>query len=377
MMKKLKTVFSLLLAFTLVLSLASQVDASVGGKGTTKVQLTYNGKTYEYDSPVLVKNGDKAIDLKDTPGVVIDNCVMMPCNRFLVKSGLGVKRTYNKEKKRMTLKLGSNKLVLTLGEKTAKLNDREVSLTVAPRSVLYKDTKVERVLIPAKEVCDYLGINYSYDEKNSIVTVSNKATVKNESTSSTSSTQVKKKSGKTKIVVLDAGHGGADTGAIGNGLKEKDLTLQIVKAAKTYFDKDPNFKVYYTRLTDKTLTLSSRSEFANNRNADVFVSIHINSFTSTSEGTETLYNPNRPNKKDDLTSYQLASIMQAKIRAATGFPNRGLVQRTGLSVLNRTTMPACLDEFGFITNASEAKSMSENTDKYGEAVYEAIVQATK
>lgn len=374
MMKKLKTVFSLLLAFTLVLSLASQVDASVGGKGTTKVQLTYEGKIYQYDYPVLVKNGDKAVDLKDTPGVIIDNCVMMPCNRFLVKSGLGVKRTYNEEKKRMTLKLGSNKLVLTVGEKTAKLNGREVKLTVAPRVVLYKDTKVERVLIPAKEVCDYLGINYSYDDKNSIVTVSNKETVKN---NSTSPEKIEKKNERAKIVVLDAGHGGADTGAIGNGLKEKDLTLQIVKAAKTYFDKDPNFKVYYTRLTDKTLTLRSRSDFANQLNADVFVSIHINSFTSTSEGTETLYNPNRPNKKDDLTSYQLASIMQAKIRAATGFPNRGLVQRTGLSVLNRTTMPACLDEFGFITNPSEAKSMSQNTQKYGKAVYEAIVQATK
>lgn len=373
MMKKLKTVFSLLLAFTLVLSLASQVEASVGGNGTTKVQLTYNGKTYQYDSPVLVKNGDKAIDLKDTPGVVINNCVMMPCNRFLVKSGLGVKRTYNEQKKRMTLKLGSNKLVLTVGKKTAKLNGRKVKLTVAPRSVVYQGTKVERVLIPAKEVCDYLGINYSYDDKNSIVTVSNKATVKNTTTSS----KKVKKSGKTKIVVLDAGHGGADTGAIGNGLKEKDLTLQIVKAAKSYFDKDPNFKVYYTRLTDKTLTLISRSDFANKLNADVFVSIHINSFTSTSEGTETLYNPNRPNEKNDLTSYQLASIMQAKIRAATGFSNRGLVQRTGLSVLNHTTMPACLDEFGFITNPSEAKSMSANTDKYGKAVYEAIVQATK
>lgn len=372
MMKKLKTVFSLLLAFTLVLSLACQVDASVGGNGTTKVQLTYNGKTYQYDSPVLLKNGDKAIDLKKTPGVVIKNCVMMPCNRFLVKSGLGVKRTYNKKTKRMTLKLGSNKLVLTVGKKTAKLNGKKVKLTVAPRVVTYKDTKVERVLIPAKDVCGYLGINYSYDEKNSIVTVSNKDTVKNKSTASS---KVMKKSGDATIVVLDAGHGGADTGAIGNGLKEKDLTLQIVKAAKTYFDKDPNFKVYCTRLTDKTLTLISRSKFANEQKADIFVSIHINSYTTSSEGTETLYNPNRPNKKNDLTSYQLASIMQSKIREATGFANRGLTQRTGLSVLNNTTMPACLDEFGFITNPTEAKSMSQNTQKYGKAVYEAVVQA--
>lgn len=374
MTKKLKTVFSLLLAFTLVLSLASQVDASVGGKGTTKVQLTHKEKTYQYDNPVLVKNGDKPIDLKKTPGVMIENCVMMPCNRFLVKSGLGVKRTYNKEKQRMTLKLGSNKLVLTVDKKEAKLNGKTVKFTVAPRVVVYKGTKTERVLIPAKEVCDYLGINYSYDKNNSIVTVSNKATVKNDSLDSS---PVKKNDGKVKIVVLDAGHGGADSGAIGNGLQEKNLTLQIVKAAKTYFDKDPNFKVYYTRLTDKTLTLISRSEFANQLNADVFVSIHINSFVESSEGTETLYNPNRPNKKNNLTSYQLASIMQAKIREATGFPNRGLVQRTGLSVLNHTTMPACLDEFGFITNPSEAKSMSQNTDKYGKAVYQAIVQATK
>ena len=53
-----------------------------------------------------------------------------------------------------------------------------------------------------------------------------------------------------QIVVLDAGHGGSDSGAVANGYKEKNMTLKIVQAAKSYFDDDPDIKVYYTRLSD-------------------------------------------------------------------------------------------------------------------------------
>lgn len=184
------------------------------------------------------------------------------------------------------------------------------------------------------------------------------------------------------VVVLDAGHGGSDSGAVGNGYYEKDFTLSIVQAAKTYFDSNGDYKVYYTRLTDTYPSLSERYKLANEVNADIFVSVHINSAGSTATGTETLYNPDR-NKKNSagLTCYQLAGYTQKRVQAATGFSNRGLKQRctrlgNGLAVLNNNNGPATLTEIGFISNKTEAKKMAANLNNYGQAVYRAIVDAS-
>lgn len=182
------------------------------------------------------------------------------------------------------------------------------------------------------------------------------------------------------VVVLDAGHGGTDSGAVGNGYKEKNFTLSIVKAAKTYFDKNSNYKVYYTRLTDTYPTLKERYALANEVDADIFVSVHINSAGKTATGTETLYNPDRNKSQNGLNCKELATVVQSKVRAATGFKNRGLKQRctrlkNGLAVLNNNDGPATLTEIGFISNPTEAKKMASNLSTYGKAVYNAIVAA--
>ena len=59
-----------------------------------------------------------------------------------------------------------------------------------------------------------------------------------------------------RVIVVDAGHGGSDPGAIGNGLQEKNMTLSIVQKTKYYFDRNANYKVYYTRLSDWYPSLS-------------------------------------------------------------------------------------------------------------------------
>src|SRR5699024_12766621 len=79
-----------------------------------------------------------------------------------------------------------------------------------------------------------------------------------------------------KIVVLDAGHGGHDPGAQSGGLREKDLTLDIVKRTINKLKKY-NVKVIATRTTDKFISLSGRANIANKNKADLFVSVHINS----------------------------------------------------------------------------------------------------
>ena len=78
-------------------------------------------------------------------------------------------------------------------------------------------------------------------------------------------------------LVLDPGHGGTDSGAVGNGLKEKELTLDLAKRTKKYIeDNYSGVNVHMTRTTDKTLSLKERTDFANNKKADLTVSIHIN-----------------------------------------------------------------------------------------------------
>ena len=172
-----------------------------------------------------------------------------------------------------------------------------------------------------------------------------------------------------QIIVLDAGHGGSDSGAVDNGYKEKDMTLKIVKAAKTYFDKDSSIKVYYTRLSDTYPSLSDRSDLANNVGADRFYSVHINSAGASAHGTETLYNSKGYKSTSGLTSYKWSATIHPYIRSATGFTNRGLVDRTGLYVLRHSKTASTLTEIGFVSNKSEAKKMNANLSKYGKAVY--------
>lgn len=183
------------------------------------------------------------------------------------------------------------------------------------------------------------------------------------------------------VVVLDAGHGGSDSGAVGNGYKEKNFTLSIVKAAKEYFDDNKDYKVYYTRLSDTYPSLKERYDLANAVDADIFVSVHINSAGKTARGTETLYNPDRNKKQNGLNCYELAKIVQVEVKSATGFIDRGLKKRStrlnnGLAVLNHNNGPATLTEIGFISNATEAKKMAKNLKQYGKAVYEAIADAS-
>ena len=99
----------------------------------------------------------------------------------------------------------------------------------------------------------------------------------------------KKSAGQVKTVVIDAGHGGAKPGAIGHKSKEKNLTLSMaLKLGKVIEDNYPDVKIIYTRTTDADITLAERARIANRAKADLFLSIHCNSWTnSTPTGVET------------------------------------------------------------------------------------------
>ncbi len=176
-----------------------------------------------------------------------------------------------------------------------------------------------------------------------------------------------------KIVVIDPGHGGSDSGAVGNGLKEKDLNYKHAMVVYNLLEADPSIKVYTTRASDVYPSLQFRTQLANEIDADLFVSFHNNSASSSVSGTETLYYPSTNN----TMSKQMAQIVQDNIIKYCGTNNRGIKPRADLYVLRTSHMPAILIETGFISNASEANLINspDFINKFGKAVYEGIVES--
>ena len=174
-----------------------------------------------------------------------------------------------------------------------------------------------------------------------------------------------------KVLLLDAGHGGKDPGASGNGLVEKDLTLTMLQKVNDALDKD--IKVYLTRNSDTYPDNNSRARTAN-QIADAMVSIHMNAAENAlTNGTETLYKNHDNDTGETLTSKQLAELIQSSIIEATGNNNRGTVHRTDLLILNGTTVPTVIVEVVFLSNVGDALKISQ--EDYQDLVAEAIADA--
>lgn len=178
-----------------------------------------------------------------------------------------------------------------------------------------------------------------------------------------------------KVLLLDAGHGGSDPGASGNGLTEKNLTLTIMQKVANYLD-GSGIKVYVTRNSDTYPTNSSRAQNAN-AIADAMVSIHMNSGSAVANGTEVLYKNHSNDTGSNLTSLKLAQLIQNSIVSATGNTNRGTKLRTDLLILNTTTVPAVIVETVFISNPGDALKISQEDyqNKVAKAIADAIEEA--
>ena len=177
-----------------------------------------------------------------------------------------------------------------------------------------------------------------------------------------------------KTIVLDAGHGGKDPGAVNGTKYEKVAALAIAKKVGAKL-KEKGFNVKYTRSKDVYFTLEERCRMSNNWNADAFVSIHLNAATNKSaKGIETWRYQNVGS-----TTKKLADEVQTELIAATGAKNRGVKTTTSLYVLKHTKASACLIECGFISNDEECKKLFSNTyqEKLATAIAKGIYAALK
>ena len=219
-----------------------------------------------------------------------------------------------------------------------------------------------------------------------------------------------------KTIVIDAGHGGKDPGAVGyRGTKEKDIALDVAKRLEKKLSKNMNVKIVMTRDEDVFLRLSERTKIANESNGNLFISIHTNAAEDRrASGFETfLIGPNKneaavrvaarenavlelegtTGKKltnEDLIqatiaqsafaskSEQFASMVQKEIKKRVQSRDRG-VKQAGFYVLMGASMPNVLVELGFISNPSEEKKLRspQYRDQLATAIYRAVEQYQK
>ena len=174
---------------------------------------------------------------------------------------------------------------------------------------------------------------------------------------------IQPRSDSKKYVVIDAGHGGTDYGAIRNGINEKDITLDISKRVQNKLEKK-GYVVAMTRTDDTYVSLQDRVDYSEIFNPDIFVSIHVNSSNSdTPSGIETHY------YKDN--SLKLAKYLHASMLNNINSKDRGLF-KSKFYVINHTTAPAILIETGFISNPNERAQLITESRK--EATAKAIVE---
>ena len=203
------------------------------------------------------------------------------------------------------------------------------------------------------------------------------------------------------VVVLDPGHGGYDPGAIANGTNEKTLTLKIAKYCKDALEKNGRIQVYMTRESDTSVggatnasaDLKNRVSFAVSKNADLFVSIHLNSAGAAAYGAEVYY-PNS-NYRSDIgqEGQKLASSIQKQL-VNLGLYNRGVKVRQSengstypdgsvqdyyavIHQSKRNGFPGIIVEHAFLTNASDYQkylSSDEKLKTLGEADAKGIIE---
>ena len=181
-------------------------------------------------------------------------------------------------------------------------------------------------------------------------------------------------------IYIDQGHNPSspNAGAEGNGFVEQDITYEIGVRLAELLRSNGNFDVRLSRPTPTTSlgttnssSLRARVDSANAFGADYFVSLHTNASTNSSvSGSEALV------YDEPSIASELGEDILLWLNRTTGLRNRGIVERPGLYVLRKTSMPAVLVEMGFISNASDAQLMNNSPELFAEGIYNGILQYT-
>ncbi len=353
----------------------------------------YNSETKKYDSflnkVVLVglKEGKTKTEYKDNSQHQIPYNTMAVYTVYPVYKSKktnagdgGYVQGAGKEQKYMnitSMKFSSSKYKVKTGETTSTSLKFEPSKFVTNKDVTYElhsddytDSQIKKYvtvnskgkLTGVKENSSKHGIYlYAYSKNDRAIFCKTKVVVEKGS-GSDKSKDSSDNSGKGLVICIDPGHGGSDDGASAGGVKEKDLNLEYAKKIGDYLE-DYGATVYYTRTNDTYVSLTDRTDYAKKKGCNLFVSIHMNSGSSSASGTEVYYS---------VTGYgkpTLAANISKSVASALGIGNRGAKVRQGdsgdyYSVIRTSAakgIPGLIVEHGFISNDTDRARLTDSS----------------
>ena len=184
-----------------------------------------------------------------------------------------------------------------------------------------------------------------------------------------------------KLVVIDPGHGGSDTGSRGFEndvpvMNEKDINLDIALRLQKMLEA-AGARIYMIRTEDVTIPLYDRQDTANSLGASLYVAIHNNSFTNSDiSGTEVHYHGDNDPPIDGISGKELAENLQKTLVANLGLADRGAKVSPELAVLRRTVMPAVIIEGAYISNPGDLNYMKTDDfrEKYAMSAAKCIIE---
>jgi len=334
--------------------------------GVVTVTVTASGNITKMSSPSVTASGTLYVD--------VDNLGYSISNKKEVNLGAV-----------STVRLGLHENSVRIAIDTENMKKHSVS--ISGKSIIF--------MIAADETAEITPDNKNDDEDNEGKT--------GDEGKDSNKPKPSELSGGKIYVVLDAGHGGTDPGAIGNLMTEEELEVfhkalqseePIVDTleagtGKTYYEKtialsvakkvrdkleEKGVNVIMTRAGDTYPTLDERPEIANKRGAAMFLSIHLNSTVmpvTAANGIEIYYSESNNGKEYGITSKEMASIIVKKAAKSAGTTQRG-VKAGNLLVTRKSVMPANLIEIGFMNNPDELLKLI--SDSYQEKIADGIAE---
>ncbi|QHI73284.1 N-acetylmuramoyl-L-alanine amidase [Aminipila terrae] len=358
----------------------------------------------------LALDGQKiAFSQKDVPPVIIKEKTLIPARALFEK--MGGKVTWQNDTQTVHVAYDNTEVVLTIGSDKALVNGKTETLDVPALIIDNDGDYYGSTMIPVRFTAEALGCGVAWQDSTRSVLISSPAKVDipvvdsntgnnnqnnntNNNTNSNPNSNITwqfeqlNEAAKGKIVAIDMGHGGHDSGSIGHKgqpdqLNEKDVNLPIGLRLNEYL-KSAGVSTYMIRESDVYYTLLERAQKANDAGATIFISVHNNSSeTSAAHGTEVLYNSkiNADGKSEmdlyGIQSKDIAKNVESEMVQSLGTLERGIKNSPEMAVLNKTTMPAIIVEGAFLSNESELSMMRKDdyADKYALGVAKGIVKS--
>src|SRR5665648_29144 len=351
------------------------------------------GLLYCREYPVTVKIEGVAVltKEKDVPPLIIAARTLIPARAFF--EALGATVEWDAENRIVTVENDGSTVELVIDSPVAKVEGKAKILEVPAMIIDHDEDGDGSTMVPLRFVSEGLGAEVSWvaSTRTANITPANNEIVEEETSTFETNygpLNLLNSNAKEKMIVIDIGHGGSDTGAIGNKgtsneLYEKDVNLEVGLKVKELLDQ-AGARYIFTRESDVSVPLYDRPALANDSDADILVSIHNNSFdTAKPEGTEVIYYSKVDEQGLDegalygIYSKNIAVLVQKEIVAILGTANRGAKESEHLAILRRSSMPAIIIEGAFMSNPGDLEIIrtAEYKEKYAYALVKGLITA--